>query len=86
MPEISRFYGIVIFMYYNDHNPPHFHAKYGDDQAIFSISDMSIIEGSLPRRAVEMINEWGRMNKGQLMKNWENARNELAINKIDPLK
>ena len=57
MPIISRFYGILIAMYFNDHNPPHFHAKYAGDEALFSFNG-EILEGELPKRAVKFVQEW----------------------------
>lgn len=85
MPEISRFYGIIITMYYNDHNPPHFHARYGDDVVIVSIEDMEIIEGNFPSRASNMVLEWAKQNKIKLQENWDNIRNEKPVFRIDPL-
>lgn len=57
MPELSRFFGIVIAMYYKEHSPPHFHAKYGGQKATFSIEDLRLIEGALPRRVVSLVLE-----------------------------
>ncbi|MCA0389379.1 MAG: DUF4160 domain-containing protein [Bacteroidetes bacterium] len=85
MPEISRFYGIIITMYYNDHNPPHFHARYGDDVVIVSIEDMEIIEGNFPSRASNMVLEWAKQNKIKLQENWDNIRNEKPVFRIEPL-
>ena len=58
MPELCRFYGIVIRMYWDDHNPPHFHAFYGGDMAVIDINTLSIIAGSVPPRALGLIVEW----------------------------
>jgi hypothetical protein len=55
MPEISRFFGIVIAMFYREHHPPHFHAKYAGQWAAFSIEDLKLIEGDLPRRAISLV-------------------------------
>ena len=85
MPEISRFYGIIITMYYNDHNPPHFHARYGDDVVLISIEDLEIIEGNFPSRASNMVVEWAKKNKSKLQENWDNIRNEKPVFRIDPL-
>lgn len=84
MPEISRFYGLFIFMNYNDHNPPHFHAWYGDFKVIVYIID-GTIEGKMPKRALNMIFEWLEIHKDELMENWENARFGKQLNKINPL-
>lgn len=58
MPELSRFFGIIIAMYYNDHSPPHFHAKYGADQAVIRIDTREVIEGTLSARALRLVEEW----------------------------
>ncbi len=85
MPEISRFYGIIITMYYNDHNPPHFHARYGNDVVMVEIENLKILEGSFPTRASTMVLEWAKYNQNKLLKNWENIRNEKPVFRIDPL-
>lgn len=85
MPEVSRFFGIVIAMYYKDHVPPHFHAKYAGQRAAFSIDDLKMIEGHLPRRAISLILEWAFQHRDELMENWERAQRKEAIEKIDPL-
>lgn len=85
MPEISRFYGIVIYMYIADHNPPHFHIWYDDYKAIMTITD-GIVTGSLPRRAIKMVYEWLDLHKEELMENWERLSNRESANKIEPLK
>ncbi len=58
MPRISEFFGIVIYMYYNDHLPPHFHAEYSGDEAVYSIETLAVLQGQLPRRAHKMVVEW----------------------------
>ena len=58
MPELSRFFGIVITMFYNEHHPPHFHAKYGGHRVIVNIETGQIMEGSLPTRAMALVREW----------------------------
>jgi hypothetical protein len=85
MPEISRFFGIIIAMYYNDHQPPHFHAKYGEHRASFSISDLKILEGSLPRRAVSLVLEWAFEHRQELTANWQRAEQRESLSRIDPL-
>lgn len=85
MPEISRFFGIIIAMYYNEHNPPHFHAKYQDDEAEFDIYTLDIIVGSLPRRAKALVLEWAVEHRKELIENWELARQLQTLHKIDPL-
>ena len=63
MPQISRFFGIIISMFFNDYNPPHFHARYGEFEALISIEDFSVIEGSLPSRALGLVIEWASIHK-----------------------
>ena len=69
MPVLSRFYGIIIRMYFlqKEHNPPHIHAIYGDDVAAITISDGSVIEGALPGKALEMVKEWVSLHKEELL-------------------
>ena len=81
MPEISRFYGIIIYMYIDDHNPPHFHVWYENYKAIITIQD-GIVTGSLPRRALKLVYE----HKDELMSNWERLTNSEKPEKIEPLK
>ena len=84
MPEISSFYGIDIYMYMSEHNPPHFHVKYHEYEAIITIKD-GIVKGSLPRRALNLVFEWLDQHQDELMQNWERlGRAELPI-KISPL-
>ena len=85
MPEISRFLGIKITMYQDDHNPPHFHAVYSEYEAQFSIAPLEIIKGKLPPRVLGMIMEWASMHKNELLKNWESLQNGQQIKKIKPL-
>jgi hypothetical protein len=85
MPEICRFFGIVIAMYYKEHTPPHFHAKYAGHRASFSIQDLKIIEGGLPRRAVSLVLEWAFQRRDDLMANWERAQRKEALAHIEPL-
>jgi phosphomannomutase len=85
MPEISRFFGIVIAMYYKEHTPPHFHAKYSGQRAAFAIPDLRIIEGSLPRRALSLVLEWAFLHRDELMDNWRRAERREELLKIKPL-
>lgn len=85
MPEISRFYGIVIYMYMNEHNPPHFHVWYEEYKAIVTIKD-GIVEGKLPRRAINLVFEWLDMHKDELLDNWNRLSNMESPMKIEPLK
>ena len=84
MPIISRFYGIIIAMYFNDHSPPHFHAKYSGYEALFSL-DGSILEGELPKRATKFVQEWMMAHTEELRENWRKAQNGEPLNYIAPL-
>lgn len=85
MPEISRFFGIIIAIYFKDHAPPHFHAKYAGETGVFSIDDLKLIEGSLPKRAVTLVLEWAFEHRDELMRDWELAVSEKPLHKIAPL-
>ncbi len=71
MPEIARFYGIVIKLFFADHPPPHFHALYGEYVGLFNIDTLEMIEGDLPSRAVKLVHEWAYVNKETLKKMWD---------------
>lgn len=85
MPEISRFLGIIIAMYFNEHNPPHFHARYGDHKAEITIETLSIIAGRLPPRVLGLVMEWGALHRQELMEDWELARQQIELKRIAPL-
>lgn len=85
MPEISRFYGIVIKMYFGDHAPPHFHVEYGNDEALISIHTLGVIQGKLPPRAMGMVAEWASIHQEELIADWERAKNLEPLEKIAPL-
>lgn len=84
MPEISRFLGIVIRMYYRDHAPPHFHAEYAEFEITVEI-ESGIVTGSFPRRALGAVLDWYLLHQEELMTNWELARQELPLHPILPL-
>lgn len=84
MPEICRFYGIIIFMNYNDHEPPHFHAKYQDQEVTVEIQS-GITTGKMSQRAIRMLFEWLDLHKDELIKNWELTRERKPLEKIPPL-
>ncbi|MBI5399935.1 DUF4160 domain-containing protein [Candidatus Saganbacteria bacterium] len=86
MPEISRFFGIVIAIFYDDHNPPHFHARYGEEKAIIDINTLTIRTGTLSGRALGLILEWAALHKTELLKNWELSRKQEPLLSIEPLK
>lgn len=85
MPELSRFYGIVIKMYYNDHNPPHFHAEYGSDSMVVDVNTLAIIGGRIPPRATGLVMEWAAQNQVDLQRAWDQARNMEPLDRIAPL-
>jgi hypothetical protein len=85
MPEISRFFGIIIAMYYKEHTPPHFHTKYAGQRAAFAISNLEILEGFLPRRAVALVLEWAFEHRQELMENWRRAERRENLLTIPPL-
>ena len=84
MPEICRFYGIVIRMFYGDHRPPHFHAVYGDDEIIVEIQT-GAIDGRFPRRALLLVLEWLDAHRDDLLANWARLESDLAPAKLEPL-
>lgn len=84
MPEISRFLGIIIFMNFNEHNPPHFHAKYGDYQIVVQI-ETGIVEGKFPKRALSHVLEWYEIHKEELKMNWQSIQETGNFSKINPL-
>ncbi len=85
MPEICRFFGIVIAVFYNEHNPPHFHARYDEYKAAIDIETLRILEGTLPPRVLGLVVEWASQHKKELMQDWELVGEELPPAKIEPL-
>lgn len=85
MPQISRFFGIIISMYYDEHNPPHFHATYGEYNAEIDIYKLSIIVGKLPSRALGLVIEWAAIHQKELIENWKRIENNEKLEKISPL-
>jgi len=85
MPEISRFYGIIIAMFFDDHNPPHFQARYAGKKVAIEIESLRILEGSLPPRALGLVIEWASQHKVALIHNWELTKKNLQPQKIEPL-
>lgn len=84
MPEISRFYGIIIKMYFNEHNPPHFHIEYQDYEAVMNI-ETGEVTGQLSRRALRLVHDWLDQNKEALIENWKRSEERKTLNKIKPL-
>lgn len=85
MPEISRFLGIVIYMYFNDHNPPHFHAVYGDYKASILIKTLGLMEGKLPSKVMSLVIEWAQEHQEDLLENWNSIKETGQYRKIKPL-
>lgn len=85
MPEISRFYGILIKMYFADHNPPHFHAEYGEYRAEYNIHSFAVMNGKLPRRSHMLVLVWASIHQEELLANWERAQQAERLKKIRPL-
>ena len=84
MPEISRFLGIVIRMYYRDHDPPHFHARYGDRSIVVAI-ESGRVEGDFPPRALRHVLEWTELRREEILEDWSLARNRKPLKPIPPL-
>ena len=84
MPEISRFYGIIITMYLPDHNPPHFHERYNEYRATIDIHTGDIT-GQMPRRALNLVYEWLDQHKDELIANWQRLENGESLSTIKPL-
>lgn len=84
MPEISRFLGIIIAMFYRDHAPPHFHAIYGEYEITVEI-ESGIINGRFPKRALKLVFEWLELHREELLENWRLAEDRRPLNKIEPL-
>jgi hypothetical protein len=85
MPRISEFYGIIIEMYWSDHNPPHFHAKYGEHRAEINIRTLGVLKGRLPAKALALVVEWAALHQEDLFERWERARDHQPMEKIEPL-
>lgn len=85
MPELCRFYGIIIRMYPTDHPPPHFHAEYGEHEAVIAIKDGRTIAGSLPARALHLVSDWFELHRSELEDLWQIARQSQPLRKLDPL-
>lgn len=85
MPEISRFYGIIIRMFYDDHSPAHFHAVYAESELVVGISPIEVREGGAPRRVRSMVLEWAALHQQELMDDWTRCRNAEELLPIEPL-
>lgn len=85
MPEISLFYGIRVTMYYDDHNPPHFHAEYNGNKIIVDIIKCKAIKGAFPSKQLKLILAWAAIHQDELMQNWELSKDGKPLNRINPL-
>lgn len=85
MPEISRFFGILIAMFYNEHNPPHFHARYGEHKVEVDIQTLSVLAGKLPPRAMGLVIDWASRHQDELMADWVLACQAAELKRIEPL-
>lgn len=85
MPTISAFFGIVISMYWRDHDPAHFHARYGEFEALIRVDTLEVIRGSLPKRALALVLEWASEHRAELVADWELCRALAAPKPIAPL-
>ena len=85
MPQISYFLGVIIRMFYRDHNPPHFHAVYGEFEGIIDIEKNEMVAGYLPRSVLGLVTEWTALHQPELMDNWERARQQESLKDIAPL-
>lgn len=85
MPEVSRFFGIIISLNYNEHPPPHFHVRYNDQKALVDIQFLRLLEGRLSPRALGMVIEWATIHQMELQENWQRARRQEPLQKIAPL-
>ena len=84
MPIISRFFGIIVYMFWKEHAPPHFHAKYGDDEIVIHI-ESGKINGFMSKRAIKMIQNWRKLHKKELLEDWKRTEEKEALSAIKPL-
>ena len=84
MTEISRFYGIVVFMNYREHDPPHFHARYQNQEIMFEIQS-GVVQGKMSKRALRMLFEWFEMYREELFENWQLAKERKNLKQVPPL-
>jgi len=86
MPTISTFYGIIIRMFFNEHAPPHFHAQYGEHKASINIQSLELMEGKLPKRALNLVLDWAELHQSELLSDWELCEQHQQPAKIEPLR
>ena len=85
MPEVARFFGLVIAMHYNDHEPPHFHVRYGEQKAFIDIETLTVLAGSLPPRTLGLVIEWAARYQKELLENWDRVKRQEPLKRIPPL-
>jgi hypothetical protein len=85
VPEISRFFGIIIAMFYNDHPPPHFHVRYGGQRAVIGIEDLALKDSDLSPRVLGLVVEWAALHRLDLLDNWNRARTQSPLSPVQPL-
>ena len=86
MPEISRFFGIVVYMFWRDHEPAHFHVDYSGQKAEFTIDPIGLLKGKLSPKALALVTEWAASKQKELLDDWERAKNKQPHLSIEPLK
>ena len=86
MPIISRFFGIIIRMFFNEHAPPHFHAEYAEHRAVINIQTLEVMDGKLPRRALELVLDWAELHQNELLADWDLCQQHQQPVDIDPLR
>jgi hypothetical protein len=86
VPTISRFFGIVIAMFFDDHGPPHFHARHASGEAKVRIDTLEVIESTLARRQLRLVLAWAELHRDELVENWRRARAGETLNAINPLR
>ncbi|MEX2468005.1 MAG: DUF4160 domain-containing protein [Gemmatimonadota bacterium] len=85
MPKISQFFGVSIYMYFDDHPPPHFHARYGEAEAVIRIDDGSVMRGELPPRVLGLVVEWSSRRRQELRLVWRQASRKQSLSRVTPL-
>jgi hypothetical protein len=86
LPQISAFYGIRIYMYFDDHSPPHFHADYAEYSMQMAIGTLEVMDGRLPARQLRLVRQWAAMRRAELLENWEIGHSPFGIMKhVEPL-
>ena len=85
MPTISVFYGIIVQMFWRDHAPPHFHALYGEYEVLVNINTLTVLQGSMPTRALALVLEWAEIHQEELFEDWNLCVNQKNPKKIAPL-